>query len=190
MRERPEPEEDDTNAAGESIKVAWDKGGRIWVSGAGSVPPWRARCSTARSTRPHEADCAKLHDRGRAGPCRAGGTGSRRACSYAAAPGPTTPRPDPPAKPLAPEPPKALPRPLPAPVAAVPPRPVASPVSAAVIADRARALALIGMTAKGAEAEAECQAAIRSGATVEQYEAIVAARSILDAMAADARSSR
>ena len=78
--------------------------------------------------------------------------------------------------------PKAPPQPLPAPVAAVPPRPVVPPVPAAVVADRARALALIAITAKGAEAEVECQAAIRSGATVEQYAATVAARSILDAM--------
>ena len=107
-----------------------------------------------------------------------------REAPKAVAPDPTPPRPAPPAKPLAPEPPKAPSRPLPTPVAAVPPRPVASPVPVAVVADRARALALIAMTAKGAEAEAECQAAIRSGATVEQYAATVAARSILDAMAA------
>ena len=79
-------------------------------------------------------------------------------------------------------PPKAPPRPVLAPVAAVPPRPVVPPVLAAVVADRARALALIGMTAKGAEAEAECAAAIRSGTSPESYRATVAARSILDAM--------
>ena len=83
---------------------------------------------------------------------------------------------------FAPEPPKAPPRPLPASVAAVPPRPVAAPLPAAVVADRARALALIAMTAKGAEAEAECREAIRTGTSPESYRATVAARSILDAM--------
>lgn len=83
---------------------------------------------------------------------------------------------------FAPEPPKAPSRPLPTPLAANPPRNVAQPVPAAVLADRVRAMALIGMTAKGAEAEAECAAAIGSGATIEQYASTVAARSILDAM--------
>lgn len=93
------------------------------------------------------------------------------------------PRPAPP-KPIAPEPPKAPPRPLPAPVAAVPSQPVAPPIPAAVVADRARATALIAMTAKGAEAEAECREAIRAGTSPETYRATVAARSILDAMGA------
>ena len=87
-----------------------------------------------------------------------------------------------PAKPIAPEPPKAPSRRFPAPVATVLPRPAVPPVPAAVVADRARATALIAMTGKGAEAEAECREAIRLGTTPEQYASTVAARSILDAV--------
>ncbi len=84
-------------------------------------------------------------------------------------------------------PPKVPLPPLTGLVAPVPARPVVVPVPAAVVADRVRAMALMAMTAKGADAQAKCQAAIRSGADIEEYRATVAARSIIDAMSAARR---
>lgn len=49
---------------------------------------------------------------------------------------------------------------------------------------RVRCQALINTTVKDAEAEAKCREAIRSGASIEEYRATVAARSILDAVEA------
>lgn len=83
---------------------------------------------------------------------------------------------------LAAEPVKVPAQPLPPPLAPATLRPASLAVPAAVVADRARCQTLIDMTAKGAEAEAECRAANSAGTSPEAYKATVAARSILDAM--------
>lgn len=67
--------------------------------------------------------------------------------------------------------------PKPAPVA--PPNAVAPAPSPALLAERARALRIIAITPTGAEAEAE--KAIRSGASVADFEGALAGWAILDA---------
>ena len=78
-----------------------------------------------------------------------------------------------------PEPAKAPPRLLPAPVAAIPAPIAVAPIPPHLAAERARANAIITMTPKGVEwADEECQAAIRSGASVEVYRETLAVREV------------
>lgn len=69
-------------------------------------------------------------------------------------------------------------QPAPKLAAVAPPKAVAAPPPA-VLAERARAQRIIALTPRGAEAEAE--KAIRSGASVADFEGVLAGSAILDA---------